>query len=294
MRRLLNVWLVTLAVAAGATPAGAQRLPFNRTIDVTPGATLDVTTLRGKVSVSVHDARQIRIDGTVTIRPSAGFTTSSSPMEIARRVADRPRIDTAANVVRLRPPTDSEELRAVTVSYDVWVPRDTTVIVSTDSGEVNLDGLAGPATVSTDSSAITLNRLEGRTDVKTGSGDVKVDRATGGLRVVTESSQMTLRGLGGALEARTQSGAVRASFSRAGSADVETGSSAIQLTGLSGRLSVRTQSGRVEVRGAPSADWDVTTGSSVIEAAFEPSATFALEATSRSSSVRVTGLSVDG
>ena len=105
---------------------------------------------------------------------------------------------------------------------------------------------------------------------------------------------MTLRGLGGALEARTQSGAIRASFASAGTADVETGSSAIQLDGLSGRLAVRTQSGRVEVRGTPTADWDVTTGSSVIDAAFAPSAKFTLEATSRSSSVRVQGVTVDG
>jgi hypothetical protein len=87
---------------------------------------------------------------------------------------------------------------------------------------------------------------------------------------------------------------VRASFAGAGSADVETGSSAIQLEGLSGRTMVRTQSGRVDLVGVPTAGWDVTTGSSVIEASFEPSAKFTLEATSHSSSVRLTGISVDG
>ena len=121
-----------------------------------------------------------------------------------------------------------------------------------------------------------------------------MDRASGGLSVVTQSSMITLRGLSGPLDARTQSGAVRASFTGAGSADVETGSSAIQLDGLSGRLTVRTQSGRVDVRGAPTAAWDVTTGSSLIEASFEPSAKFTLEATSGSSSVKVAGVSVDG
>jgi DUF4097 and DUF4098 domain-containing protein YvlB len=281
-------------LAAVAAPAGAQRLPFDRTIDVMRPAMLDIATIRGKVYVNVHEASQIRIEGTVTVRATSGFTTTANPMELARRVADRPRIEVAGNIVRLRPPIDSDELRAVTVSYDVWVPRDTTVVVKTDSGEVNVDGVAGPVIVTTDSSAVTLNRLEGKTEVKTGSGDVKVDRATGGLRVVTESSQMRLRALAGPLEARTQSGAVHASFAGAGSAEVETGSSAIQLEGLSGRVMVRTQSGRVDLRGAPSGDWDVTTGSSLIEAAFEPSAKFTLEATSSSSSVRVTGISVDG
>ena len=287
----LPLLLVSMAVAV---PAAAQRLPFERTIDVRPGATLDVSTIRGKVSVQSHEARQIRVEGTVTIRPSAGLTTTGDPLVIARRVADRPRIDLTGNVVRLRPPTEPDELRVVTVSYDVWVPRDTTVVVKSDSGAVEVTGVAGPVSVGTESSAITLSRLEGKADVKTGSGDVKVDRASGGLSVVTQSSAITLRGLSGALDARTQSGAVRASFAGAGSADVETGSSEIQLDGLSGKLAVRTQSGRVNVRGAPTAAWDVTTGSSLIEASFEPSAKFTLEATSSSSNVKVTGISVDG
>jgi len=286
--------LLLLAMMAPALPAAAQRLPFDRTIDVMAGATLDVSTVRGKVSVQSHAASQIRIEGTVTIRPSAGFTTTGDPMVIARRVADRPRIEVAGNVVRMRPPAESDALRVLTVSYDVWVPRDTTVVAKSDSGEVEVDGVAGPVTVETESSAITLSRVEGKADVKTGSGAVKVDRASGGLSVVTGSSQITLRALSGPLDARTQSGAVRASFAGAGSADVETGSSAIQLDGLSGRLAVRTQSGRVELRGTPTDAWDVTTGSSLIEAAFASSAKFTLEATSRSSSVKVTGVSVDG
>jgi hypothetical protein len=292
-RRPLRLPLL-LVIMSIAVPAAAQRLPFERTLDVAPGATLDVSTVRGKVYVQSHEARQIRIEGTVTIRPSAGFTTAGDPMVIARRVADRPRIDVSGNVVRLRPPAEVDAQRAVTVSYDVWVPRDASVIVKTDSGEVEVAGVAGALSVDTESSAITLSRVEGKTDVKTGSGAVKVDRASGGLSVVTQSSAMTLRALSGPLDARTQSGAVRASFTGAGSADVETGSSAIELDGLSGRLTVRTQSGRVDVRGAPTDTWDVTTGSSLIVAAFAPSAKFTLEATSSSSSVKVTGVSVDG
>ena len=287
----LPLLLVLMAVAV---PAAAQRFPFDRTIDVMPGATLDVSTIRGKVYVQSHEARQIRIEGTVTIRPSAGFTTTGDPLVIARGVADRPRIEVAGNVVRLRPPAEPDALRVVTVSYDVWVPRDTIVVVKSDSGAVEVTGVAGPVSVGTESSSIALSRLDGKADVKTESGDVKVDRASGGVSVTTQSSAITLRGLSGALEARTQSGAVRASFAGPGSADVETGSSEIQLDGLSGRLTVRTQSGRVNVRGTPTAAWDVTTGSSLIEAGFEPSAKFTLEATSSSSSVKIAGVPVDG
>jgi len=293
-RHLFPAVLAITLWGAGASPALAQRLAFDRALDVMPGATLDVTTIRGRIDVTTHDARQIRVDGTVTVRVAAGFTGSADPLVLAKRVADHPPIEAAGNVVRLRPPANADESRALTVSYQVRVPRDTTIVIGTDSGAVTVDGVKAPVTVTTESSAISLSRLEGKTEVKTGSGDVNVDRAAGGLRVVTQSSSITLRGLSGPLEARTQSGAVRASFAGAGSADVETGSSAIQLEGLSGRTMVRTQSGRVELGGAPTAGWDVTTGSSVIAAAFEPSAKFTLEATSRTSDVHVKGITVDG
>jgi DUF4097 and DUF4098 domain-containing protein YvlB len=292
--RLRSAVFLLALLPVSTVPVAAQRVPFERAIDVMPGATLDVTTVRGRIDITTHDVRQIRVDGTVTVRVSSGFTTTAVPLDLARRVAEHPRIDVAGNVVRLRPPSDADELRAVTVSYQVRVPRDTTIVIGTDSGAVNVDGTSAPVTVATESSEITLSRLAGMTAVKTASGDVKVDGASGGLRVVTQSSAVTARGLSGVLEARTQSGAVRASFAGAGSADVETGSSAVRLDGLSGRVAVRTQSGRVDVRGAPTANWDVTTGSSVIEADFEPSAKFTLEATSRSSSVRLDGISVDG
>ncbi|HWN87259.1 MAG TPA: DUF4097 family beta strand repeat-containing protein [Vicinamibacterales bacterium] len=287
--------LAVLAMAfpiAGAVPAAAQRLSFERAIDVMPGATLDVSTIRGKIAVRADDGRQIRIDGTVTVR--VGVTVPANALELAQRVADHPRVDVADNVVRLRPPIDADELRAVTVSYVVRVPRDTGLIIATDSGAITVDDVAAAVVVTTQSSAVALSGIDGKTEIKTGSGDIRVDRASGGLRVVTQSSAITLRGLSGPLDARTQSGAVRASFAGAGAADVETGSSAIQIDGLTGGLTVRTQSGRVEVRGNPTAAWSVSTGSSLIDVALEPAARFTLEATSGSSSVQVRGVTVDG
>ena len=97
--------LAVLAMAfpiAGAVPAAAQRLSFERAIDVMPGATLDVSTIRGKIAVRADDGRQIRIDGTVTVR--VGVTVPANALELAQRVADHPRVDVADNVVRLRPP----------------------------------------------------------------------------------------------------------------------------------------------------------------------------------------------
>ena len=128
-----------------------------------PGATLDVSTIRGKVAVRADDGRQIRIDGTVTVRAGVGgLTVPANALELAQRVADHPRIDVADNVVRLRPPLDADELRAVTVSYEVRVPRDTRLVIATDSGAITVDDVAAPVLVTTQSSAIDLERHQRR------------------------------------------------------------------------------------------------------------------------------------
>ena len=141
--------LFAVAIAVGilvAAPAAAQHLRFERAIDVTPGATLDVSTIRGKVAVRSDDGRQIRIDGTVTVRAGVGgLTVPSNALELAQRVADHPRIDVADNVVRLRPPIDADELRAVTVSYEVRVPRDTRLDLSISSRSVSIANDKGVA-----------------------------------------------------------------------------------------------------------------------------------------------------
>lgn len=286
---------VPLLAVLCATPAAAQRFPFERAIDVTPDATLDVTTVRGKVIIVADEVRKVRITGTVTVRAGVGgFNVPANALELAKRVAEHPRIDVADNTVRLRPPADADELQAVTVSYDVRVPRDTRILVSTDSGAVSVDDVAAPVAVTTQSSTITLGRVAGRTEIKSGSGAVQVDRGDGELRIVTQSSAITVRGHRGALDARTQSGVVRATFTGGGAAAVETGSSAISLEGLTGPVSVRSESGRVDLTGHPTQTWSVTTGSSVIDVSLDSISKVTLDATSRSSSVRLDGFDVEG
>jgi DUF4097 and DUF4098 domain-containing protein YvlB len=294
--RLASSTLVIIGcLVAAATPAWAQRFRFERAIDVMPGATLDVTTVRGKVAITADDLNQVRVVGTVAVRAGVGgITIPDNAPELAKRVADHPRIEVEGNTVRLRPPIDADEQRAVTVSYEVRVPRDTHVLVVSDSGAISIDNVTAAVAVTTQSSAIALGRITGTTEIKTGSGAVNVDHADGGLRVVTQSSAITVRGHRGLLDARTQSGAVRATFAGPGGADVETGSSAITLEGVSGPVTVRSQSGRVEVRGNPTDEWRVTTGSSVVDVALESNSRVTLDATSSSGTVRVDGFSVDG
>ena len=281
---------VTVALAL-AVPAEAQRVSFERTFDVGEAPTLEVSTLRGKIEVSGGASRQIVVRGVVTVR--VGIDVPANAVEIAREVATHPPVTSEGGTVRLRPPSQPSEQRAVTLSYNVTVPAGTRVGAVSDSGATSVSGVSGPVSVNTQSAAIELRALGGSVDVKSGSGAVTADDVAGAVTVTTGSSAMNARGLRSDLRVRTSSGAVNATLVGPGGVDVETSSSGIVLNGVKGRVKATTQSGHVTLRGSGGEPWDVHTGSGAIDVEIGH-AILTLEAESGSGSVSVTGAEVQG
>ena len=276
--------------SAGAAPAAAQRIPFERTFAASPNAVLDVLTKRGAIDVSAGPTDQVVVQGTATVR--LGFNVPANALELAQRVAANPPIEHEGNTFRLRSPSTDEEQRAVTVSYRVLVPAGTEVRSETDSGATTVAGVGGRVRVKSQSGAVVLSRLGGAAVVLGSSGGVRVDDVAGDLEVSTQSGRITLRGLGAGLRVRTQSGGVDARFTHLaqGLTDVETSSSGIELVGVRGALMVSSGSGHVRASGSPGAPWDVMVRSSSVELFFDRTAPLNLEVTSGSGDVYVAGL----
>jgi len=289
--RLIPALTVAIALQVAGSPALAQRLPFQKSFDAAGVTTLDVSTIRGKINIVSDETGRIQIGGAVTIR--IGIDVPENPLAIAQRIAANPPIERVGDTIRLRPPADVRDQKAVTVNYDVRVPANTKILTVSDSGETTLAGLTGAVDVRTQSGAIALQRVGGVTTVSTGSGAVLVEGTKGPLTVTTSSSAFTARALGGHLHVRTMSGAVNAGFEGAGDVDIETGSSAIQLRGVRGALTAATRSGRISVEGQPDRQWAISTGSSTIDVAVASSPVM-LDATTGSGSVEVTGATVNG
>jgi hypothetical protein len=285
MRNALVPCLALTVGIAGVPTAAAQRLTFERTFDVVGPASLDVSTIRGKIEVVAGDDNRVIVSGTVTVR--IGLTAPAEALEIAQRLAKTPPIEQDGSMVRLRPPADAREQRAVTVAYQVRVPAASTVRTKSDSGETSITGVSGPVSVATQSAAIAVSSLGNTASISTGSGAVRIDGVEGAVTVETSSSAVTARRLGSSLRLRTQSGAVEAGFVGAGDADVETGSSAIRLIRVRGGATVKSQSGRIFIDGSPGRDWSLTTGSSNVEVTLHPGAGARIQVSSGSSNVRV-------
>ena len=208
---LLLAPLFALALPGAAL---AQRATFERTFDVSNGA-VDVSTTQGAVDVRAGTGSRIVVKGSVAVR--LGWDVPANAAALVRAVADHPPVAQDGQTVRVQPPTDADERRAVTISYVIEVPAPTSVRLATQSGAASVSGVAGSVNLTTQS------------------GATHISDVTGAVHVTTQSAALTLRTIGGATTALSQSGAVT-------------------VDGTRGSLSVKTQSsagsGSVTLRGA--------------------------------------------
>lgn len=288
---VLTVVATTTVLVSSATPVSAQRVPFEKIFDAA-GASLDALTDRGKIEVTVGDQDHIVVVATATVR--VGWDVPSDAADLARKVAEQPPVERDGHTIRLRLPANDAERRAVIVSDQVRVPRETPVRTVSDSGATTVDGVDGAVVVHTQSGSIDLTRLGGTADVTTASGAVTIQGVGGALSVTTVSSAFTGRSLHAGMRVRTSSGAVDAVMAGAGDVDVETASSQIVLRGVDGTLTATTQSGQITAEGLPRNPWTVSAGSSSVYLDLSQSTGVALEATSDSGSVKVTGTFLQG
>jgi putative adhesin len=287
-----TLFVIAALTVGGASPALAQRFPFEQSFDVTGPSVLDVATIQGKIEITAGEPGRIVVMGVATVR--VDWSVPANAADLARKVANNPPIQREGQTIRLRPPTDPEELRAVMVSYQVRVPPATEVTTSSESGATTVRGVAGSVVIRTQSSTIDATQLGGSAVVTTGSGSVTADGVAGSLTITTSSSRITARDVAGDLRVRTGSGGIDATLSGEGDVDVETGSSEIRLSGIRGALVATTRSGHVYLQGVPRRDWVVTAGSGSIDIGIGSVMPFTIDASSGGGSVKIIGASVEG
>jgi len=292
MRNSVAIACTALLCLTSTVRLAAQRYSFEQTIDAPVETAVDIATTRGRIDVSAGEPGKVTIRGTVTVR--VGLNVPLDAASIAKRLAANPPIQRENTTIRVRPPAGDAEQRAVTIAYEVVVPRATRVATRTDSGATSIRDVTGPVSVTTQSAAIDLRALGGSVEIRTGSGSVIASNIAGDVNVSTDSSRITLRNLKAGLRARTQSGAVNAMFVGKGDVDVETGSSAIDLSEVNGGLSAISNSGSMRISGVPTSPWRTSGGSGRIHLGIDRDATFTLEARSDSSSVALEGITIDG
>lgn len=283
---------VLSAVLAGVPAlASAQTFTFERSFATAGVPVIDIQTERGKVDVRPSTGDRVEVIGRVTVR--SDWNPPVNAVELAQMAADRPSVEHEGQTIRIRAPREMNVRDAVTVAYELRVPVASAVSVRGDSSAVTIDGINGAVDVQTQSGAISIAGLGGTCRISTGSGAVFLDRIAGAVSVTTTSGAITAHGLGAAFTARTGSGRITAVLTGTGDTDLRSESSAISVNGARGGLIVTTNSGAIDITGDPRREWRISSASSAIDARLQGSPV-SLDATSSSSDVEIDPRGFDG
>jgi DUF4097 and DUF4098 domain-containing protein YvlB len=179
-------------------------------------------------------------------------------------VVCRPRVGREIVVVKIPRVHGMKFIRRNGVTVRVHVPEGSDVRVISSSADVELKGSLGRTTVKTASGAFTADDVA-ELRAKTASGDIEVDGIAGPASVTTVSGDIEIGSAGDRTEVRVTSGDVRLG-NIAGNLSVHVVSGDVKVLSVArGATHVRTVSGRIEVgiaRGATlSVDAESTSGS---------------------------------
>lgn len=303
MIRRLFVLLAALAFAWTGLPVHGHaqeltetsdgfRATLTQTFDVQPSGTLTIDRVVGSISVSTWN--QNRVEVTETIR------VDDASRQEAQAYVQRYQstMEQSGNSVSVRGPQNYRD-RDGRHAFEVRVPQQYNVDVSTAGGAINIQGpegrvagrtsggainvqnVTGEVNVRTSGGALNLTNITGPVDGNTSGGAINVERVTGQLNVRTSGGSLNLTAIGGDVQAATSGGSVSINdvqgrvMARTSGGDMdlraiannvmaETSGGDIELVDIGGSAEARTSGGDIEgrtLRGAV----DVATSAGDIE-----------------------------
>ncbi|MGH9452882.1 MAG: DUF4097 family beta strand repeat-containing protein [Terriglobia bacterium] len=271
--------ILALFVAACALPALARAAEgsFDRTLKVTGPVRLDVSTGSGNITVRPGSSSSVEVHGIIKAHNSWGFDSGNAEEKV-HRLESNPPIEQDGNYIRIGHIEDRELRNNVSISYELTVPPQTETKCGTGSGNVDVEGIRGPAHASTGSGNISVANLGDEVDANTGSGRIGLEHVKGSIRATTGSGTIQANGIAGDFHLSTGSGDIRLSEVTSGDGKVSTGSGTVEVTGVHGALRVGAGSGAITAQGDPTGDWVLHTGSGSLTVRIDSGASFNLDA----------------
>ncbi len=116
--------------------------------------------------------------------------------------------------------------------FDLYVPRNSTVFVSTGDGRLRVDGVAGELDLRTGDGPIDVTGARGRLRAETGDGRIRIDNFEGDAETRTGDGRITLDGNFRSLAARTGDGTISLTLPEGANATVETNAESVFNDGV--------------------------------------------------------------
>ena len=157
--------------------------------------------------------------------------------------------------------------RGPRIEYQLVVPRTCKASVTSRSGRVEVEGIAGP---------VELSARSGRASVRNVDGDVRVDASSGSAQ---------LESISGSVAIESSSGGVRVAGCK-GTCSITSRSGSVQVLDVVGDVEIETRSGSVRYDGPVRGSFVIDVWSGSIRLAVDPESVFFLDAESSHGGVR--------
>lgn len=282
-RILSGVLLVLAALALAPVRAWAADNTFERTLNVSTPARLELSNGSGSVDIRGSADGKVHIFGKVT----GGWSLFGSSEKNVQEVLSSPPIEQHDNVVRIG--KNASWLKNVSIDYNIEVPHDTEIDVGVASGGVTVDNVRGPVKVSSASGYVHVYRVERDTQLSAASGAIDCSGIGGILHVSSASGDVAVADVRGDLKVNAASGSIR--VKKPGDrVEASSASGSIEIEGVTGDLKVHAISGSINVSGDPSANrlWEIKTVSGAVDLRVPPNASFLFTAEATSGDIRTT------
>jgi DUF4097 and DUF4098 domain-containing protein YvlB len=280
-RILPGVLLVHTALTLAPGHAWAAENTFERTLNVSTPARLELSNGSGSVDIRGSADGKVHIFGKVT----GGWSLFGSSEKNVQEAISSPPIEQHDNVVRIG--KNASWLKNVSIDYKIEVPHDTEIDVGVASGGVTVDNVRGPVKASSASGYVHVYRVERDTQLSAASGAIDTSGIGGILHVSSASGDVAVADVKGDLKINAASGSIR--VKKPGErVEASSASGSIEIEGVAGDLKVHAISGSIAVSGDPSANrlWEIKTVSGAVDLRVPPNASFLFTAEATSGDIR--------
>ncbi len=266
-------------------PAGS----VDRSFTVSGPVRLELTNGSGNSRVSIGSPGEVRIHAEFRVRAWPW----DDPDRMLKSIVANPPFSQEGDVIRIG--RDGWEMNGYSADYSVTVPPDTQMRGASGSGNLDVNGIAGPANFTVGSGNISTAGIGNDTRAIVGSGDVTFTDTQGRIDVTSGSGRVVVRGAKGDVRARAGSGEI--SVEQPGAkVEADTGSGNVMVRDAAGDVRIRTASGEINVDGnpGPSSYWDCRASSGDVTLHVPSSASFRFYAHTSSGDIHASAPSLQG
>jgi hypothetical protein len=210
---------------------------------------VEVETFAGSISVAGVDPSEARIE--VYVRGSNDNDDDLSNEEIKKRLEENYTLAISVDGNKLMAKAKTKQGKLIwtpslSISFKVFVPKNTSSALSTSGGNINLQNLNGLQDFATIGGNLRLKHVSGKVKGRTSGGSIQADNCSGDINLATSGGSLDLNALEGVLHAITSGGNIKARNIK-GELISQTSGGNVGLSDLSCSLEISTGGGNIDV-----------------------------------------------